>query len=194
MPWKNGRGLTQEIAAFPPGARLDGRPFGWRMSLAEVTEDCAFSPFPGCARTLVLVHGTGMRLSVDGEPPMDINARYQPFSFSGDAMVHCSLLSGPVRDLNVMTTRSAFTHTVQILHLAAAPTLLPATAAVWAMHILAGTLFLQCNSALSLELDVGETVMHESGDGAYGRIQVGSLASGRRAPAIAVLAQFTALG
>lgn len=30
MPWKNGRGWTTEIAAFPAESSLTGKPFDWR--------------------------------------------------------------------------------------------------------------------------------------------------------------------
>lgn len=45
MPWKNGRGETTEIAVWPEGAGLQD--FGWRLSMAGVSEHGAFSAFPG---------------------------------------------------------------------------------------------------------------------------------------------------
>lgn len=46
-PWKNGGGVTREIAAQPPGASLDG--FAWRVSVADVAQPGPFSRFPGYA-------------------------------------------------------------------------------------------------------------------------------------------------
>ena len=43
MPWKNGAGVTREVAAWPPEARLDD--FGWRVSMARVERDGPFSTF-----------------------------------------------------------------------------------------------------------------------------------------------------
>ncbi|EGD04024.1 hypothetical protein B1M_13530, partial [Burkholderia sp. TJI49] len=44
-PWKNGGGVTREIAAFPPGAALDA--FAWRVSVADVGAAGPFSRFDG---------------------------------------------------------------------------------------------------------------------------------------------------
>ncbi|MEC4600651.1 HutD family protein, partial [Burkholderia vietnamiensis] len=42
-PWKNGGGVTREIAAYPPGAALDA--FAWRVSVADVGAGGPFSRF-----------------------------------------------------------------------------------------------------------------------------------------------------
>ena len=102
MPWKNGGGRTTEIAVHPPGAGLDA--FDWRVSIADVEADGPFSPFPGIDRTIVLLDGAGMRLA-GGDHAIDLRVRYEPFSFSGDVPMTCTLLSGPVRDFNLMLRR-----------------------------------------------------------------------------------------
>jgi environmental stress-induced protein Ves len=66
VPWKNGGGSTTQIAVFPPDAGFDD--FDWRVSLATIADDGAFSEFPGVERTLALVDGHGMTLEIDGEP------------------------------------------------------------------------------------------------------------------------------
>ena len=58
-PWKNGGGVTREIAAHPPEAGLDG--FDWRLSMADVASDGPFSAFPGIDRTLTVIEGAGAR-------------------------------------------------------------------------------------------------------------------------------------
>ena len=68
MRWKNGGGETAEIAVSPPGAALDA--FDWRLSMAKVETDGPFSAFPGIDRTLAILEGEGIRLSVGGEPPL----------------------------------------------------------------------------------------------------------------------------
>jgi hypothetical protein len=102
MPWKNGGGVTTEIAAHPPGAGLDA--IDWRLSLAEVAVDGPFSRFPGIDRTLVLLDGAGMRLELAGHV-VELRAPYEPCAFSGDVEVDCRLLAGPVRDFNLMLRR-----------------------------------------------------------------------------------------
>ncbi|WP_328867396.1 HutD/Ves family protein [Streptomyces sp. NBC_00304] len=100
-PWKNGGGVTREIAAAP-GPAGDG--FDWRVSLADVTEDGPFSAFPGVDRTLTVVEGAGMDLMVDGEHHI-VDEPYWPHGFPGDVETGGRLLAGPVVNLNVMHRR-----------------------------------------------------------------------------------------
>ncbi|MGH8378655.1 MAG: HutD/Ves family protein [Gammaproteobacteria bacterium] len=115
MPWKNGRGWTTEIAVFPADAGLTGKPFDWRVSLAEVETDGEFSAFPGYDRTIMLTEGAGMELSFDSAPVKRIERRHQLFSFKGEWKTRCRLLNGPVRDFNVMSARAKFTHTCEVI-------------------------------------------------------------------------------
>ncbi|MFF1925802.1 HutD family protein [Streptomyces sp. NPDC058221] len=100
-PWKNGGGVTREIAASP-GAATDT--FDWRVSLADVTVDGPFSVFPGVDRTLTVVQGAGMDLMVGGEHHI-VDEPYWPHDFPGDLETDGRLLAGPVVNLNVMYRR-----------------------------------------------------------------------------------------
>ena len=64
MPWKNGGGETVEVIVHPEGASLSD--FGWRVSMASVASDGPFSVFPGIDRTLAVLSGNGMALSIEG--------------------------------------------------------------------------------------------------------------------------------
>jgi uncharacterized protein len=116
MPWKNGGGETAEIAVFPHGAGLED--FGWRLSMARVAADGPFSSFPGIERTLTVLEGEGMRLTVDGVEHL-LTPESAPLRFPGDAPASAALLGGVVTDLNVMTRRGAFCHEVRRVALAA---------------------------------------------------------------------------
>lgn len=102
VPWKNGGGVTREIAAWPEGAGTGD--FAWRVSLAEVAADGPFSAFPGVERTLTLAEGAGMHLTVDGAP-RTLSERLVPRDFPGDVPTDCRLLAGPVVNFNVMYRR-----------------------------------------------------------------------------------------
>ncbi|MGW8783007.1 HutD/Ves family protein [Streptomyces sp. NPDC055796] len=102
VAWKNGGGVTREIAAWPEGASMAD--FGWRISLAEVAADGPFSAFPGVDRTLTLAEGAGMDLTVAGARRL-VDERYAPQDFPGDAPTDCRLLDGPVVNFNVMYRR-----------------------------------------------------------------------------------------
>ncbi|KQT85485.1 HutD family protein [Aurantimonas sp. Leaf443] len=110
-PWKNGGGITAEIAVHPLGASMDD--FGWRLSMAEVAAPGPFSRFPGIDRILTVLAG---RLALDFEDATSIlDAASGPLAFPGDVPVHGRPLGGPVRDLNVMVRRGHFTAGVEAL-------------------------------------------------------------------------------
>ncbi|MFE2878995.1 HutD family protein [Streptomyces roseus] len=102
LAWKNGGGVTREIAAWPEGAGLAD--FDWRISLAEVAADGPFSAFPGVDRTLTLAEAAGMDLTVAGARHL-VDESYAPREFPGDAPTDCLLLDGPVVNFNVMYRR-----------------------------------------------------------------------------------------
>jgi len=107
VPWKNGGGTTAEIAVFPDGAGFDG--FGWRISMADVASDGPFSVFPGIDRTLIVLEGEGIVLD-QGGVGYRLDRSSPKLSFAGDDATTGTLLSGPIRDLNVMTRRGQFLH------------------------------------------------------------------------------------
>ncbi len=96
VPWKNGGGVTSEVAASPPGAGMDD--FTWRVSMAEVTQSGPFSCFPGVRRHLTVLRGR-LRLDFAGRShdlgPLD------SLEFDGGTPVSGAPLE-PVLDLNVM--------------------------------------------------------------------------------------------
>jgi environmental stress-induced protein Ves len=113
MPWKNGAGETIEIAVSPASAGFDD--LDWRISMAAVSSDGAFSVFPGLDRTLCILRGDGLGLEVDGAPEVELTSASPPFAFPADVPVHARLLGEPVADLNVMTRRGTHAHGVQRL-------------------------------------------------------------------------------
>jgi len=102
QPWKNGAGLTREIAVAP--ATASTADFDWRISLADVTRDAPFSAFPGIDRCIVLLRGEGLRLRFD-DRERRLDEPLEPFAFSGDESVHAELIGGPSVDFNVMVRR-----------------------------------------------------------------------------------------
>ena len=104
VPWKNGGGVTREVAIWPPGAGFDD--FAWRVSMAEVRADGPFSHFPGVDRILTVLEGS-LSLTVHGAGVFDLSARSAPLAFDGATLASAKLTAGPVLDLNVMTRRGA---------------------------------------------------------------------------------------
>jgi environmental stress-induced protein Ves len=114
MPWKNGGGVTREIAAYPEGAGLDT--FAWRVSLADVAEPGPFSRFPGIARTLVLLSGAGMHLHEENGPTHELNQPLDKLEFAGETAIHATLPGGATRDFNLMLRRGAASGKVEVWH------------------------------------------------------------------------------
>ena len=113
MPWKNGGGETREIMVSPAGATLDS--LDWRVSLATVATDGPFSAFQGVQRTLCVIRGAGIRLQVGDAPPIMLLESSAPYSFDGEATTSATLIDGAIVDLNVMSRRGRWRHTVKRL-------------------------------------------------------------------------------
>ena len=115
MPWKNGGGVTTEIAVSPHGAGLDD--FDWRVSMARVETGGPFSVFTGIDRTLSILDGEGMRLAIAGREPVELTRSSESLFFPADAATEAFLPAGPITDLNVMTRRGRARHTVRRISL-----------------------------------------------------------------------------
>nr|WP_268894909.1 HutD family protein [Steroidobacter agaridevorans] len=114
MPWKNGGGETSEIAISPPGATLDS--LDWRVSMAVVAQDGPFSIFPDIDRTLCILDGQGMALDFGAAGgTRTVTRDTAPFPFPADLPVQARLLAGTIADLNVMTRRGRYRHSVDRL-------------------------------------------------------------------------------
>ncbi|MEV6332755.1 HutD family protein [Streptomyces sp. NPDC051909] len=163
-PWRNGGGVTREVAAGPADAGLDD--FTWRVSLADVAAGGPFSAFPGVDRVITVVDGPGMELTVDGAPHL-VDAAFEPFSFSGDAATECRLLGGPLVDFNVMTRRAAATADVRVTRapfsVPAVPTVpaAPETGVATLVIALSGT---ATETGSGLTLERFDAVLYEEGE------------------------------
>lgn len=152
VPWKNGGGVTTELAVEPAA---DGR-FVWRVSIADVVEPGPFSAFPGYDRLIAVVEGDGMRLSVDGAAPVERRRLDPAFAFPGEAPVWCEPTAGPIRDVNLMLDRASAAGTLTLLagqasHRAAGDVLL--------VHALAGALTVIPDGGEALTVPAGHSLL-----------------------------------
>lgn len=104
VPWKNGGGLTCEVAVHPAGSGLAS--FDWRVSIAEMRVAGPFSVFPGVERRMAILHGT-LSISIDGKATR-LSPESSPVTFPGEVPVYATPSAGAVTDLNVMTRRERF--------------------------------------------------------------------------------------
>ncbi|QHK20705.1 HutD family protein [Pseudarthrobacter psychrotolerans] len=114
-PWRNGGGVTRELASHPKAASAQDGAWDWRVSIADVSNAGDFSAFPGMERVLTVIDGELLLLTVDGdEHPLE---KYRPFRFSGEAAAHGALPTGDIRDLNVITRTGSFKGFTSIIEL-----------------------------------------------------------------------------
>lgn len=98
-PWRNGGGVTRELAMWP-----DAGDWAWRMSVADVDKSGPFSKFDGIERWFAVLEGAGVQLDVAGVPHR-VTAADAPLCFDGAAATGCELIDGKTRDFNLMVRR-----------------------------------------------------------------------------------------
>lgn len=124
-PWKNGGGHTRELACWPPGADMDS--FEWRVSVASIAASGPFSAFAGVARQIMLLDGDGVQLRArDGAWAHALDQRWQPFAFSGNVAVDCTLRGRASTDFNLMLRPEHWQGAVEVVHSAHTPGSTPA--------------------------------------------------------------------
>jgi environmental stress-induced protein Ves len=116
MPWKNGGGVTTEIAAErdPGSSDFD---FSWRVSLAEMRVSGPFSRFPGFDRLIMQLDGPTMELTHPDTPRPTVRLEpYRPYAFAGDWDTAAQLMlpdagkdSPPAHDFNLIVRRDRAT-------------------------------------------------------------------------------------
>ncbi|GAC1454995.1 MAG: HutD family protein [Steroidobacteraceae bacterium] len=118
VPWKNGGGVTREVAVHPPGSGFDT--CEWRVSIAQVRSAGPFSSLPGLDRRLAVLEGT-LSVVIDAAPEVRLAPAAAALQFPGEAPVRARPVEGPVTDLNIMTRRGHYSSALA-LHSAQSPT------------------------------------------------------------------------
>jgi uncharacterized protein len=98
MPWRNGSGVTLEIAREPAA----DSEFLWRLSLATVANSGPFSGYPGYRRSVSLIAGNGFRLDIGGQESAILDSVGATALFSGGASTGCTLINGRSTDLSLI--------------------------------------------------------------------------------------------
>jgi uncharacterized protein len=110
IPWKNGGGITRNLAVGPENADFDH--FLWRLSFAEVDAPGEFSLFPGVDRSILLWQGNGMLLRSKDGGVFSLTQSAEAYSFRGEDEIEATLINGPAIDFNVMVHRGRCTAAV----------------------------------------------------------------------------------
>ena len=172
--WRNGLGWTREIArgfvmesphkGEPVVAEGSAHDWDWRISIAEVDNDCAFSAFPGCDRVLVLLSGNGMELAFDDGETAAVEPPHGRIAFAGERSLRCRLLDGVTTDLNVMVRRERCTMQVLLRPLVGSMVFFAEAGVTWAVHLIGGRASIKSGDA-SVVLHAGDSVLLDTGAG-----------------------------
>lgn len=112
MPWDNGGGTTTEISRGGKGS--GSRSWDWRVSVAGVETDGAFSTFPGIDRLSCVIEGKGMDLEFSDGRTLALDFA-TVVKFDGDTHAEGKLRDGPLKNFNVMIDRQQMKADLQIL-------------------------------------------------------------------------------
>jgi environmental stress-induced protein Ves len=109
-PWKNGGGMTIDIAEHEDA---------WRLGRTPITTPGPFSDYTGFDRAQVLVAGSGLVLQTpDGD--IDVRTPLKPVAFAGETPIVSRLEAGPVEVVNLIGHRTKVRIDLQVLRAGAA--------------------------------------------------------------------------
>lgn len=106
-PWKNGGGVTVDIAdAYRPGAAIGGwEGMVWRFGRTRIVQPGPFSDLGGFDRHLAVIEGEGLLLHPAEASVLDARRPFQPVRFPGEWRIESELTKGPVGVLNLLADR-----------------------------------------------------------------------------------------
>ena len=99
-PWKNGGGVTVDIAVASDAAGEI-----WRFGRTPIVAAGAFSDYAGFDRIQVLVAGSGLVLKTPGGE-IDVREPFRPVRFAGEIPIVSRLEAGPVEVVNLIGDRA----------------------------------------------------------------------------------------
>lgn len=138
LPWKNGLGVSLELArADLPGETRDDE-FLWRISTSTVPVDQPFSGYAGVDRWIVVTGGQGLVLDHGKEAPAGRVAPFVPYRFSGEWPTTAHVVVGGVPDFNVLTRRGRVSAEVEVTRLRAKQHRAPSPARTCFLHLVSG--------------------------------------------------------
>jgi uncharacterized protein len=97
-PWRNGKGVTRELIAWP-----DAQDWRLRFSIADIENDGPFSAWPDVTREFCVLDGAGVVLRWADGRKVRLVPGTAPLRFDGGDPPWAQLIEGSTRDLNLMT-------------------------------------------------------------------------------------------
>jgi environmental stress-induced protein Ves len=178
MRWKNNLGWTREVhqgridsAGVSPidGGQGGDADWDWRVSIAEIDHDCAFSAFPGHDRILVLLGGNGMRLRFADGRVAELDPPHDRVAFRGEESLTCELRDGPTRDFNLIWKRDRVRAELMHRPLVGPMLFFPEAGVEWLAHLVSGRARVKDRADLPW-LDAGDSLLLGRRDAEDGRL------------------------
>jgi environmental stress-induced protein Ves len=157
--WKNDGGWTTELAVYPSETNFD-----WRVSIADIETNGPFSTFAGYDRAIALLEGIGMELRFDEAESVRLERRLHFARFAGEWKTDGVLISGKVRDFNVIWKRDVID--ASVLHRPLVGPMVFFRDATWFIYLADGHAEAKCGSDRYL-LETGSSLLihPEAGSG-----------------------------
>lgn len=134
FPWKNGQGVTMDIAAaHRAGGRAgDWETVVWRFGRTGIGKPGPFSEMAGFERLQVVVKGRGLRLRAADGTMIDVRTPFAPVRFDGATRIDSVLDDGPVEVVNLIVRRDFATGGLLVAPAGTAAVLVPGVHVVYA--------------------------------------------------------------
>ncbi len=116
-PWKNGGGVTVDVADDYAAGVAPGSWSGmlWRLGHTRIVTPAPFSDLTGCDRILTVIGGRGLVLRIEDGAELDVREPFRPVRFRGEDRIVSRLEAGPVAVLNLLADRAKYRIDVAIL-------------------------------------------------------------------------------
>ena len=181
MPWKNGGGVTNQLAVSSDLHPFDSLPL-WRLSIATVATDGPFSLFEHYQRCIMLLQGAGMRLKFGQQDWISIERPLQRQLFSGAWQTDCELIDGEIRDFNLMVDQRRAVFESNVIQCTDSALVLSqfseteSNEGFWLLYVISGDIRLQLNQSDSYPLSESQTAIGIStkSDPSVSAVQIGS--------------------
>ena len=163
--WRNGGGWTREIHAEGAAAEGGVDAWDWRLSIAEIEANGAYSAFPGVEREQVLLSGDGLQLELDGSDPGPhmLLPPHGRLRFSGGRAAHCRLVGTRAEVFNLMWRPHAVEARLWHRPLVGPMVVFVDPGSCWAVYLMAGQATVSGSVASPLRLSMGDTVILGAG-------------------------------
>lgn len=159
MPWRNGRGVSEEVAIWPQDAVHARGEGDWRLARTRFSAGGPFSRFDGFERLLVVTEGDGLVLDHGVAAPRRRLRRDETWRFQGEWDTTALLEGGEIADLNVLLKRDVVAGDLEVASLGERRMLLELEPEHTLVHLVAGRLRARLpGEEEAFTLEVGETL------------------------------------